>query len=349
MKFVDEARIHVHAGNGGNGMVSFRREKFIPLGGPDGGDGGNGGSVWLIANEGLNTLVDFRHQRRFRAERGENGMSRQCYGKGGDDLFVRVPVGTTVIDANTGELIGDLTRHGERLLVAQGGEGGRGNVHFKSSVNRAPRRASPGTPGEERELQLELKVLADVGLLGFPNAGKSTLIRAISAATPKVADYPFTTLHPNLGVVRIDVDQSFVVADIPGLIEGAADGAGLGTHFLKHLQRTRLLWHVVDLAPLEGGEAPEKQIRAIERELKRFDAALLDKPRWIVFNKSDLFASMEEASAAAKAVMRKLRRKADFYLVSAAQREGLTPLLTASMQLLARRDAATDAPAVDSD
>ncbi len=349
MKFVDEARIHVHAGNGGNGMVSFRREKFIPLGGPDGGDGGNGGSVWLIANEGLNTLVDFRHQRRFRAERGENGMSRQCYGKGGDDLLVRVPVGTTVIDANTGELIGDLTRHGERLLVAQGGEGGRGNVHFKSSVNRAPRRASPGTPGEERELQLELKVLADVGLLGFPNAGKSTLIRAISAATPKVADYPFTTLHPNLGVVRIDVDQSFVVADIPGLIEGAADGAGLGTHFLKHLQRTRLLWHVVDLAPLEGGEAPEKQIRAIERELKRFDAALLDKPRWIVFNKSDLFASMEEARAAAKAVMRKLRRKADFYLVSAAQREGLSPLLTASMQLLARRDAATDAPVVNSD
>ncbi len=336
MKFVDEARIQVHAGNGGNGMVSFRREKFIPLGGPDGGDGGAGGSVWLSADEGLNTLVDFRHQRRFRAERGENGMSRQCYGKGGADLLVRVPVGTMVMDANTGELIGDLTRHGEKLLVAQGGEGGKGNVHFKSSVNRAPRRATSGTPGEERELHLELKVLADVGLLGFPNAGKSTLIRAISAATPKVADYPFTTLHPNLGVVRLGVDQSFVVADIPGLIEGAADGAGLGTHFLKHLQRTRLLWHIVDLAPFDGSESPEKQIRAIERELKRFDAALMDKPRWIVFNKSDLFESHEHAMAAAKAVMRKLRRKAQFYLVSAAQRDGLAPLLSASMQQLTR-------------
>jgi GTP-binding protein len=333
MKFVDEARIHVHAGNGGNGCISFRREKFIPLGGPDGGDGGNGGSIHLIADEGLNTLIDFRHQRQFRAERGQNGMSRQCYGRAGVDLTIRVPVGTVVMDAGTDEVIGDLTSHGQQLLVAQGGQGGKGNIHFKSSVNRAPRKATGGTPGEERELQLELKVLADVGLLGFPNAGKSTLIRAISAATPKVADYPFTTLHPNLGVVRAAADRSFVVADIPGLIEGASEGAGLGVHFLKHLQRTRVLWHVVDLAPFEEGPPPNKQVRAIERELKKFDPALLQKPRWLVLNKADMLTD-GEAELRAKALKRSLRWKGPVYLVSALERNGLEPLIYATMDAL---------------
>ena len=333
MKFVDEARIQVHAGNGGNGCVSFRREKFIPLGGPDGGDGGAGGSVWLIADEGLNTLVDFRHQRSFRAERGQNGMSRQCYGKGGDDLTIRVPVGTVVMDAGTDELIGDLTAHGQRLLVAQGGRGGLGNVHFKSSVTRAPRRATPGTPGEDRELRLELKVLADVGLLGFPNAGKSTLIRAVSAATPKVADYPFTTLHPNLGVVRVSTDHSFVVADIPGLIEGASEGAGLGVHFLKHLQRTRLLWHVVDLAPYDEGVSLSKQVRAIERELKQFDPELIERPRWLVLNKSDALPP-GEAEVRAKALKRSLRWKGPVFVISASERRGLEPLIYATMEAL---------------
>jgi GTP-binding protein len=350
MKFVDEARIHVHAGNGGNGCVSFRREKFIPLGGPDGGDGGNGGSIHLIADEGLNTLIDFRHQRQFRAERGQNGMSRQCYGRAGVDLTIRVPVGTVVMDAGTDEVIGDLTSHGQRLLVAQGGQGGKGNIHFKSSVNRAPRKATSGTPGEERELQLELKVLADVGLLGFPNAGKSTLIRAISAATPKVADYPFTTLHPNLGVVRAAADRSFVVADIPGLIEGASDGAGLGVHFLKHLQRTRVLWHVVDLAPFEEGPPPNKQVRAIERELKKFDPALLEKPRWLVLNKADMLPD-GEAELRAKALKRSLRWKGPVYLVSALERKGLEPLIFATMDALdaiKRPAVVEDSGAVDS-
>ena len=333
MKFVDEARIQVFAGSGGNGCISFRREKFIPLGGPDGGDGGNGGSIYLIADEGLNTLIDFRHQRHFRAERGQNGMSRQCYGRAGDDLTIRVPVGTVIMDAGTDEVIGDLTAHGQRQLVAQGGYGGKGNIHFKSSVNRAPRKATTGTPGDERELHLELKVLADVGLLGFPNAGKSTLIRSISAATPKVADYPFTTLHPNLGVVRAAADRSFVVADIPGLIEGASEGAGLGVHFLKHLQRTRVLWHVVDLAPFEEGPPPNKQVRAIERELKKFDPALLEKPRWLVLNKSDMLPD-GEAEARAKALKRSLRWKGPVYLVSALERKGLDPLVYATMDAL---------------
>ena len=333
MKFVDEARIQVFAGSGGNGCISFRREKFIPLGGPDGGDGGNGGSIYLIADEGLNTLIDFRHQRHFRAERGQNGMSRQCYGRAGDDLTIRVPVGTVIMDAGTDEVIGDLTEHGQRQLVAQGGYGGKGNIHFKSSVNRAPRKATSGTPGDERELHLELKVLADVGLLGFPNAGKSTLIRSISAATPKVADYPFTTLHPNLGVVRAAADRSFVVADIPGLIEGASDGAGLGVHFLKHLQRTRVLWHVVDLAPFEDGPPPNKQVRAIERELKKFDPALLEKPRWLVLNKADMLPD-GEAELRAKALKRSLRWKGPVYLVSALERKGLDPLVYATMDAL---------------
>ena len=346
MKFVDEARIQVFAGNGGNGCVSFRREKFIPLGGPDGGDGGNGGSIHLLADEGLNTLIDFRHQRHFRAERGQNGMSRQCYGRCGDDLTIRVPVGTVVMDAGTDEVIGDLTAHGQRLLVAQGGHGGKGNIHFKSSVNRAPRKATSGTPGEERELHLELKVLADVGLLGFPNAGKSTLIRAISAATPKVADYPFTTLHPNLGVVRAAADRSFVVADIPGLIEGASEGAGLGVHFLKHLQRTRVLWHVVDLAPFEEAMSLTKQVRAIERELKKFDPELLERQRWLVLNKADMLPG-GEAEARAKALKRSLRWKGPVFLVSALERKGLEPLIFATMDAIdaLKRPAAGDGDA----
>ncbi len=298
MKLVDEAEITVIAGNGGNGCVGFRREKFIPLGGPDGGDGGNGGSVWLRADENLNTLVDFRHERIFKAQRGENGMGRQAYGKGGEDLTITVPVGTVVINVDTDEVIGDLTQHGDRLLVAKGGKGGLGNMHFKSSTNRAPRQALPGEEGEERLLKLELKLLADVGLLGFPNAGKSTLIRAVSAATPKVADYPFTTLYPNLGVVKVENYRSFVIADIPGLIEGAADGAGLGAQFLRHLQRTRLLLHLVDISPMEGGVegiSPIEQVRAIERELGRHDPELLEKPRWLVLNKADLMFEDEGA------------------------------------------------------
>ena len=324
MKFVDEATIRVHAGNGGNGCASFRREKFIPFGGPDGGDGGSGGSVWLVADEGLNTLVDFRHQRVYRAKRGENGMGRQMAGKGGEDLLIRVPVGTSVVNIDTDEEIGDLTENGSRLLVAQGGYGGKGNIHFKSSVNRAPRKFTPGAPGEERELRLELKVLADVGLLGFPNAGKSTLIRAVSAATPKVADYPFTTLQPHLGVVRIESDKSFVIADIPGLIEGAAEGAGLGIQFLKHVARTRLLLHVVDIAPFDGTD-PIEQIRAIEGELKSFDPKLLKRPRWLVFNKVDL-VPVNERETLAKAIVKKLRWKHPWYVVSAIAREGTWPM-----------------------
>ena len=325
MKFVDEATIRVHAGNGGNGCASFRREKYIPFGSPDGSDGGAGGSVWLVADEGLNTLVDFRHQRAFRAKRGENGMGRQMSGKGGEDLLIRVPVGTVVINVDTEEEIGDLTENQARLLVAQGGHGGQGNIHFKSSVNRAPRKATSGTAGEERELRLELKVLADVGLLGFPNAGKSTLIRAVSAATPKVADYPFTTLQPHLGVVRIETDKSFVIADIPGLIEGAAEGAGLGIQFLKHVARTSLLLHVVDMAPF-GESDPAEQIRAIEQELKRFDPELLKRPRWLVFNKADLVPE-DEREKLAKAIVKKLKWKHPWYIVSAIAREGTWPLM----------------------
>ena len=325
MKFVDEALIHVYAGNGGNGAVSFRREKFIPLGGPDGGDGGGGGSVWLVADEGINTLVDFRHQRVFRAERGENGRGRQMAGKGGEDTLVRVPVGTVVFNTATDEQIGDLAAHGQRLLVAQGGQGGQGNIHFKSSVNRAPRRATPGSEGDERELRLELRVLADVGLLGFPNAGKSTLVRAVSAATPKVADYPFTTLQPHLGVVRIETDRSFVIADIPGLIEGAAEGAGLGIQFLRHVARTRLLLHVVDMAPQDGSTDPVAEVRAIERELAGHDPALLERPRWLVLNKMDLLAPADR-DAAARAIVKRLKWKAPWYMVSAIAREGTWPM-----------------------
>lgn len=330
MKLVDEAEITVTAGNGGNGCVGFRREKFIPLGGPDGGDGGNGGDVWLVADENLNTLVDFRHQTRFKAQRGENGMGSQKYGKAGEDIQITVPVGTVVHNVDTDEIIGDLTAHGQRLLVAKGGQGGLGNMHFKSSTNRAPRQSTPGGEGEERVLRLELKLLADVGLLGFPNAGKSTFIRAVSAATPKVADYPFTTLYPNLGVVSVEVGRSFVIADIPGLIEGAADGAGLGSLFLRHIQRTRLLLHLVDIAPLEyeGQEAltPAQQVRAIERELGKHDRELLDKPRWLVLNKADLMFE-DEARAAAEAIVAELGWTAPWYLVSAIGREGTWPIM----------------------
>ena len=349
MKFVDEAQITVTAGNGGNGCISFRREKFIPLGGPDGGDGGDGGSVWLEADENLNTLVDFRHQRHYRAQRGQNGMGRQMFGKAGEDVLIRVPVGTEVINVGTEEIIGDLTRHGERLLVAQGGQGGKGNVHFKSSVNRAPRKATPGTPGEEREIRLELKLLADVGLLGFPNAGKSTFIRAVSAATPKVADYPFTTLYPNLGVVSVEMDRSFVIADIPGLIEGAADGAGLGAQFLRHVQRTRLLLHLVDIAPFDEGTDPAEQVRAIEAELRKHDPAMLEKPRWLVFNKADLLPE-DERQARAQAVVEALDWKEPWFVVSALGREGTWPIVLKVQQFFddqkaAALEAAEDAAA----
>ncbi|RYG39268.1 MAG: GTPase ObgE [Burkholderiales bacterium] len=332
MKLVDEAEILVTAGNGGNGCIAFRREKFIPLGGPNGGDGGNGGDVWLQADENLNTLVDFRHETRFKAQRGENGMGSQMYGKAGDDRTILVPVGTVVHNVDTDEVIGDLTAHGQRLLVAKGGKGGLGNMHFKSSVNRTPRRATPGTEGEERALRLELKLLADVGLLGFPNAGKSTFVRAVSAATPKVADYPFTTLYPNLGVVSVEVGRSFVIADIPGLIEGAADGAGLGSLFLRHVQRTRLLLHLVDISPMDefgGGEhmpSPVEQVRAIEHELRKYDPAMLEKPRWLVLNKADLMFE-DEAKAAAEAIVAELGWTQPWYLVSAIGREGTRPIM----------------------
>jgi GTP-binding protein len=300
MKFFDEAKIEVIAGDGGNGAATFRREKYVPRGGPSGGDGGRGGSIWAIADRNLNTLIDFRYTRIFRAERGENGMGADCYGHGGEDMLLRMPVGTVISDLETGELIADLDCDGKKALIAKGGQGGLGNIHFKSSTNRAPKQCTPGTPGERRDLKLELRVLADVGLLGLPNAGKSTFIRAVSSARPKVADYPFTTLHPNLGVVRVDASRSFVVADIPGLIEGAADGAGLGHQFLRHLQRTRLLLHIVDIAPFDPAADPVRDARAILDELKKYDPALHDKPRWLVANKIDLVPEGErEARLAA--------------------------------------------------
>lgn len=288
MKFIDEARIHVIAGKGGDGSASFRREKFIPFGGPDGGDGGRGGSIVAVADRNLNTLIDYRFAPLHKARNGEPGRGSDCYGKGADDVVLRVPVGTLVRDRHTGELIADLARHDQRAVLARGGKGGLGNLHFKSSTNRAPKQFTRGEPGEERELYLELKVLADVGLLGYPNAGKSTLIRSVSAARPKVADYPFTTLHPNLGVVRVDDGRSFVVADIPGLIEGAAEGAGLGHQFLRHLARTELLLHLVDAAPFDESVDPVAQALAIVAELDKYDPALAAKPRWLVLNKADM-------------------------------------------------------------
>ena len=301
MKFVDEATIKVHAGKGGNGCLSFRREKYIPHGGPDGGDGGDGGSVFLLAKEGLNTLIDFRYTRNFKAQNGQQGTSAECTGKGGDDLVLDVPIGTTVIDMETGDVLGDLTEIDQKLKVAQGGFHGLGNTRYKSSTNRAPRQTSPGKEGDVRELKLELKVLADVGLLGLPNAGKSTFIRSVSAARPKVADYPFTTLIPNLGVVGMSGDKSFVVADIPGLIEGASEGAGLGIRFLKHLTRTRLMLHLVDMMPFDGS-TPEHNARVIEKELKTFSSTLSDQDRWLVLNKVDLIPKDEVQDACQKVV-----------------------------------------------
>lgn len=326
MKFVDEAIITVFAGTGGNGCISFRREKFIPLGGPDGGDGGNGGSIWLEADENLSTLIDFRHDRQFRAQHGQGGMGQQKFGKAGDDITIRVPVGTSVTNVATDEVIGDLTDHGSRMLVATGGEGGKGNVHYKSSMTRAPRRAGNGLVGEERDIRLEMKLLADVGLLGFPNAGKSTFIRAVSSATPKVADYPFTTLYPNLGVVSVEAYRSFVIADIPGLIEGAADGAGLGSLFLRHVQRTRVLLHLVDMAPFDEAIEPAEQVRAIENELRKYDPGMLEKPRWLVLNKGDLLDDAERAERAA-AIVKALDWKEPWFVVSAIGRDGTWPIM----------------------
>ena len=288
MKFIDEAKIEVIGGKGGNGAASFRREKFVPRGGPDGGDGGRGGSVWAVADENVNTLVEYRFVKRYQAKNGEKGHGSDRYGAGADDIELKMPVGTLIRDVDTDEIVADLTHHGQRVCVARGGKGGVGNIHFKSSVNRAPKQSTPGEDGEARTLQLELKVLADVGLLGMPNAGKSTLIRAVSAARPKVADYPFTTLHPNLGVVRIDENNSFVMADVPGLIEGAAEGAGLGHRFLKHLSRTGLLLHVVDLAPFDEETDIAAEALAIINELRQYDEQLYDKPRWLVLNKLDM-------------------------------------------------------------
>ncbi|TBW11320.1 Obg family GTPase CgtA [Azotobacter chroococcum] len=335
MKFVDEVSIFVKAGDGGNGMMSFRREKFIEKGGPNGGDGGDGGSVYMEADENLNTLVDYRYTRRFEAQRGEKGGSTDCTGAKGEDLILPVPVGTTVIDAGTQEIIGDLTRAGQRLLVAQGGWHGLGNTRFKSSTNRAPRQTTPGKPGEARDLKLELKVLADVGLLGLPNAGKSTFIRAVSAAKPKVADYPFTTLVPNLGVVSVGRYKSFVVADIPGLIEGAAEGAGLGIRFLKHLARTRLLLHLVDMAPLDESD-PADAAETILHELEKFSPALTERERWLVLNKADQLLD-EEREERLRAVVERLDWQGPVYVISALEREGTEALCQDIMQYLDER------------
>jgi GTP-binding protein len=323
MKFVDEATIRVEAGKGGDGCLSFRREKNIPKGGPNGGDGGDGGSIFLVVDEGLNTLVDFRHDRLYRAKNGQAGMGGDCYGKKSDDLFVKVPTGTLVYDDDTDELIGDLISDGQELLVAQGGFHGLGNARFKSSVNRAPRQTTKGTPGEERNLRLELQVLADVGLLGIPSAGKSSFIRAVSAATPKVADYPFTTLYPNLGVVRIDTEKSFVIADIPGVIEGAADGAGLGIEFLKHLSRTNLLLHIVDAS--QDPDDVLKDINTIETELKRYDEGLSQKERWLVLNKADVLPSefMDELK---QELVEKMDNEIKIFVISAVTRAGCKEL-----------------------
>jgi GTP-binding protein len=336
MKFVDEARMKVQAGSGGRGSTSFRREKFVPLGGPDGGDGGHGGSVYLRAAPGINTLADFRIQRTFKAEVGEYGSSNGCTGRGGADLYIAVPVGTVVRDLETQEALGDLTREGQELLVARGGKGGWGNTRFKSSTNRSPRQFGSGLPGEKRSLELELKLIADVGLLGLPNAGKSTLIRAVSAARPKVAGYPFTTLHPNLGVASVGEHRSFVMADIPGLIEGAAEGAGLGLRFLRHLQRTRLLLHLVDISPPDPDADPVRDARAIVQELKKFDPKLAAMPRWLVLNKRDLMLD-DEAEERARSIVRRLRFRGPQFLVSGATGRGTQELCAAVMNFLEER------------
>jgi GTPase len=326
MKFFDEALIDVAAGNGGAGCVSFRREKFIPFGGPNGGDGGRGGSVWAVGDLNINTLIDYRYQRRHEAKNGEPGRGSDQFGAAGPDIELRMPVGTILSDAETGEVLVELLEHGQRALLVKGGDGGFGNLHFKSSTNRSPRQKTPGWPGEAKKLKLELRVLADVGLLGMPNAGKSTFIAAVSNARPKIADYPFTTLHPNLGVVRVGPERSFVIADIPGLIEGASEGAGLGHQFLRHLQRTRLLLHIVDAAPMDDSIDPVAQAKAIVAELKKYDPKLHSKPRWLVFNKLDMVPA-EERETRVKDYVRRLRWKGPVFSISALAREGLQPLL----------------------
>ncbi len=343
MKFIDEAIIRVQAGRGGDGCASFRREKFIPKGGPDGGDGGRGGSIYAVADRNVNTLVDYRYQRVHKARNGEPGRGSDQYGAGAPDVILRMPVGTVITDLATGQVIADLTHDGQRALLARGGQGGLGNLHFKSSTNRAPRQFTRGEPGEERELKLELKVLADVGLLGMPNAGKSTFIRAVSAARPKVADYPFTTLHPNLGVVRVDVNRSFVIADIPGLIEGAAEGLGLGHQFLRHLARTRLLLHIVDIAPLDPGADPVREARAIVEELRKYDQGLYEKPRWLVLNKIDMIPE-EDRQARIEAFLRDFGWVGPWFAISAIKGEGCDQVVRAVADHLAaqRADEATD-------
>ena len=333
MKFVDEAEIRVEAGDGGNGCVGFRREKYIPFGGPDGGDGGDGGSVYLVGSSNLNTLVDFRYHGVYRAERGQNGSGNNCTGRAGQDCLVHVPTGTQISDAETGEILGDLTEEGQTLMVARGGWHGLGNTRFKSSTNRAPRQSTPGKPGERRQLHLELKVIADVGLLGLPNAGKSSLIRAVSAARPKVADYPFTTLHPNLGVVRVDDQRSFVMADIPGLIEGAADGAGLGIQFLKHLSRTSLLLHVVDIIHHEGEDSPAESARKVIEELQKWGEGLDEKPRWLALNKIDSLPP-DEIEAHCNSIIKALDWTGPCFRISALDGSGLKELTFRIMELL---------------
>jgi GTP-binding protein len=349
MKFVDEARIEVIAGDGGNGAVAFRREKYIPKGGPSGGDGGRGGSIWAVADLNVNTLIDYRYARLHRARNGEIGGGSDRYGRGAQDIVLRVPVGTQVFDDETGEPVVDLTVHGQRALLAKGGSGGLGNLHFKSSTNRAPRQSTPGTPGESRKLRLELKVLADVGLLGMPNAGKSTFISQVSNARPKIADYPFTTLHPNLGVVRVADERSFVVADVPGLIEGAAEGAGLGHQFLRHLQRTRLLLHLVDLSPYDDDRDPVAEARAIVKELRKYDAALHRKPRWLVLNKLDTLDGEPGARGTGRArrvseFKRRLRWSGPTFEISALTGEGCLELCRAIWDHLDRTRERPEAP-----
>lgn len=344
MKFVDEAFIDVAAGDGGNGCVAFRHEKFKEFGGPSGGDGGRGGHVYALADPNLNTLVDYRFSRRHEAKRGEHGMGSDMFGAAGADITLKMPVGTVISDAASGEVLHELLTPGEVVVIARGGDGGFGNLRFKSAINRAPRQRTPGWPGEKKSLKLELKVLADVGLLGMPNAGKSTLITAISNARPRIADYPFTTLHPNLGVVRAGPEQSFVVADLPGLIEGASQGAGLGHLFLRHLQRTRLLLHVVDLAPFDEGVDPVAQARAIVAELKKYDEKLYRKPRWLVLNKIDMVPA-DERAARVRAFVRRLRYKGPVFEISALTREGCEVLVQAVYQHLARMQSAEAGPA----
>ena len=347
MKFIDEAKIFVAAGSGGNGMVSFRREKYEPEGGPNGGDGGKGGNVHALADRNINTLIEYRYTRKFLAQRGENGKSSDCYGRGGDDIVMHVPVGTVITDVNTGAVVADLDVDGKKVLLARGGKGGLGNIHVTSSTNRSPRQSTPGEPGEERELRLELRVLADVGLLGLPNAGKSTFIRAVSAARPKVADYPFTTMHPNLGVVRVDDNHSFVIADIPGLIEGAAEGAGLGIRFLKHLARTRVLLHIVDLAPPDPEADPVRDAAAIVRELEKYSPELAGRPRWLILNKLDLIPEDERQSRVDAFLAAYDNGTAPCFCISAINGEGCRPLIYKLQEALETLAPLAPAPAPD--